>query len=95
MKRIGAALFIMITGLLPVFAAGEKDFFVSNRPRFKSSAMTSVSEDRVRQSQRETENNRRNQTLRYTVLRFDSGVGDIAVQPIVGKVNGAQLYVSF
>lgn len=95
MKRFVATLFIMATGLLPVFAADETDFFISNGSSVKTSAMVSVSDDTVRQSQQAIENSRRNQTLHYTLLHFDSGLGDVAVQPIVGKVNGAQLYVSF
>ena len=94
MKRFVVALLIMTTGLLPVFGADESDFFVSSSA-IKASAMVSVRDDQTRLPDQATENSRRNGIVRYTILRFESKLGKIDVQPLLGKVNGAQLYVSF
>jgi hypothetical protein len=95
MKRFVAALFMMTTGLLPVFAADPTDFFISSGSGANASARVSVPEDPAAQSRQWNENNRRDGTLRCTILHFDSKLGDISLQPIVGKLNGVQLYVSF
>ena len=31
----------------------------------------------------------------YTLMRFDSKYAEVAVQPVIGRINGAQLYLSF
>lgn len=33
--------------------------------------------------------------LAYTLFRLESKYGDVAVQPVLGRINGAQLHLSF
>ena len=45
--------------------------------------------------QKEKETNSRPERKTITLFRFDSKVGSVAVQPVVGGVNGAQFSVGF
>jgi len=95
MIRFVAALLMMTTGLFPVFGAGENNFFTSAASgKHVAAGQSRRHEDRATSERPDTRESRR-ERAHYPFFHFDSKLGNIAVEPVVGKVNGAQLYVSF
>lgn len=94
MIRFVAALLMMTTPLLPIFGAGQNDFFTSAGSGKHMAARQARHEDRAASERPDTRETRR-ERVHYTLFHFDSKVGNIAVEPVVGKVNGAQFSVSF
>ena len=95
MKRLVVALVIMTAGSLPLFGADEADFFISDGGAKASAIRSGRHKNAASEHEATSETGRHHQTLRYTILHFESKVGDICLQPVVGKINGAQLYLSF
>lgn len=94
MIRFVAALLMMTTGLLPVFGAGQNDFFTSAGSGKHMAARQSRHDDRAASERPDTRETKR-ERAHYTLLHFDSKLGNIALEPVVGKVNGAQLSLAW
>ena len=93
MKRLALGLFILMAVPLSM-ARGGTDFFRSNSSDHASSAI--ASEDAESDRLAEKNSNGASGTLTvYTLFRFDSNYGEILVQPIFGRVNGARVCVSW
>jgi hypothetical protein len=57
-------------------------------------ARQSRHDDRAASERPDTRETRR-ERVHYTLWHFDSKLGNIALEPVVGKVNGAQLSLAW
>jgi hypothetical protein len=95
MKRVVLGLGVMMTILFSISRGADSDFVSASAtgPREIVTALPPRTAAGTSSSpQRRAENGSNNGTLAaYTLFRFDPKYGDISVQPIFGRVNGAQI----
>ena len=99
MKRLAVGVFIMIAAPLLFSRASDTDLVISNSSGREAPVTLSAPDEPSNLSRRSIANGSAGGpagTLAgYTLFRFDPKYGDISVQPIFGKINGAQICVSW
>ena len=102
MKGIVLRLLGLMIGAVSSFGALDDVDFGIGTNSFSArdpELMLRSPDDRARVGQlvadRRTEERGSRPSLAVTVVRFESKHGDVALQPILGRINGAQIFVSF
>jgi hypothetical protein len=101
MKGTVLTLLGLLLGAVSSFGGTETEFAVStNYSSVRDPAVMlrrvgekPASVQRIADAQSEVRGSR--PTVAYTLVRVDGRFAELSVQPVFGRINGAQLYVSF